>query len=79
MNGPPGGDISPERRRSGFDRGAWLYWLQQATTLVYLIAGAYLIYRHFRHLHRRIVLLAGILFVLYSVYRFFMVRRSTRR
>jgi uncharacterized membrane protein YozB (DUF420 family) len=57
----------------------WLGWLQQITTLVYLIAGLFLIYQYWRRLHRQVVLAAGILFVAYSIYRFFLVRRTLRK
>ncbi len=56
----------------------WLGWLQQITSLVYLIAGLFLVYQYWRRLHRPVVLLAGILFVAYSIYRFFLVRRTMR-
>ncbi len=79
MNGPARDGIAPEQEPSRSQRRAWLYWLRQATTLVYLVAGAFLIYQYSRRLHQRVVLMAGTLFVLYGVYRFFMVRCSTRR
>lgn len=60
-------------------RTVWLGWLQQLTTLVYLIAGVFLIYQYWMRLHRQVVLAAGVLFVLYSIYRFFLVRRAQRR
>jgi hypothetical protein len=60
-------------------RTVWLGWLQQLTTVVYLIAGVFLIYQYWMRLRRQVVLAAGVLFVLYSIYRFFLVRRAQRR
>jgi Na+/proline symporter len=54
-------------------------WLQQVPSLIYLVAGAFLFYLYWKRLHRRSVLVCGVLFVLYSIYRFFLVRRSFRR
>ncbi len=54
-------------------------WLQQAPSVVYMAAGAFLIYLYWKRLHRQSVLVCGALFVLYSIYRFFLVRRSIRR
>ncbi len=75
---PRDSEGSPVHGPAG-NRGAGLNWLQQATTFVYFLAGVYLIYQHFKRLHRQAILIAGILFVLYSVYRFFLVRRYTGR
>jgi len=47
--------------------------------LIYLAAGGFLIYQYYSHLHRQVVLLTGILFIAYSIYRFFLVRRSVPR
>ncbi len=69
---PAGGGQGPAGR-------AWLGWLQQATSLVYLVGGLFLIYQYWRRLHRQLVLVVGILFVAYSIYRFFLVRRTMRR
>jgi len=57
----------------------WFGWLQQAASLIYLAAGGFLIYQYYSHLHRQVVLLTGILFIAYSIYRFFLVRRSVPR
>jgi hypothetical protein len=46
---------------------------------VYLIAGLFLLYQYWRRLHRQSVLVVGVLFVAYSIYRFFLVRRSMKR
>jgi hypothetical protein len=64
---------------SGSRRASWSGWLQQAATLIYFVAGIFLIYQYAGRLHQRVVLITGILFVLYGVYRFFLVRRSARR
>jgi hypothetical protein len=56
-----------------------LGWLQQLTTLVYLIAGLFLLFQYWRRLHRQVVLIAGIMFVAYSIYRYFLVRRTMRK
>jgi hypothetical protein len=74
-----GGTVPSDRERSGVRRRLLLKWLQQAPSLVYLVAGAFLIYLYWRRLHRQSVLVCGALFVLYSIYRFFLVRRSFRR
>lgn len=58
---------------------SWLQWLQQITTVVYLIAGVFLLYQYWSRLHRQSVLVLGILFVGYAIYRFFLVRRSMSR
>jgi hypothetical protein len=56
----------------------WLSWLQQSASLVYFVGGTFLIYQYWARLNRRIVLITGILFVLYGLYRFHLVRRSSR-
>jgi len=56
-----------------------LKWLQQITSLIYLIAGVVLLYLNFTRFHRQTVLLIGAMFIVYSVYRFFLVRRWIRR
>ena len=73
-------------RRASSDPGeaepaakSWLPWLQQLTTLVYLIAGVFLLYQYWGRLHRQSTLVVGALFVAYSIYRFFLVRRSMKR
>jgi DMSO/TMAO reductase YedYZ heme-binding membrane subunit len=60
-------------------RTTWLGWLQQLTSVVYLIAGLFLLYQYWKNLHRQMVLIVGLLFVVYSIYRFFLVRRSLKR
>jgi hypothetical protein len=60
-------------------RTTWLGWLQQLTSAVYLIAGLFLIYQYWKNLHRQMILVVGLLFVVYGIYRFFLVRRSVRR
>jgi hypothetical protein len=71
---------SPEKIPPSPGRAAWMGWLQQAATLIYVVAGGFLIYQHFwGRLHRRYLLLFGILFLLYGLYRFFLVRRWIRR
>jgi len=57
----------------------WTTWLQHITSLVYLVGGVFLIYQYLTRLHRRVVLLTGSLFVIYAIYRFFLVRRLDRR
>ncbi len=72
------------RTDSGEDEAAtssgktWMSWLQQTTSLVYLVGGVFLIYQYWAHLNRRIVLFTGILFVSYGIYRFRLVSRSSR-
>ena len=56
----------------------WLTWLQQIPSVMYLVAGAFLVYLYWRRLPRQSVLVCGVLFFLYSIYRFFLVRRSLR-
>ena len=73
------GTVPSGRERSGTHSRVRLMWLQQAPSLVYLVAGAFLIYLYWKRLHRQSVLVCGALFVLYSIYRFFLVRRSFRR
>ena len=58
--------------------GAWLPWLQQLTSLVYLVAGIFLLYQYWSRMRRPSVLVVGALFVVYSIYRFFLVRRAIR-
>ena len=74
-----GSTVPSDREHSGTRGRAWLMWLQQAPSLVYLVAGVVLIYLYWKRLHRQSVLVCGALFVLYSIYRFFLVRRSFRR
>jgi hypothetical protein len=57
---------------------AWLGQLSQLTSLVYLVGGILLLYQYATRLRRPMALVVGVLFVLYGVYRFFLVRRSTR-
>jgi hypothetical protein len=57
----------------------WLDRLQQGVSAVYLVAGVLLLYWNERRFQRTSVMLAGILFIAYSVYRFFLVRRWIRR
>ena len=57
----------------------WTKWLHQATSLVYLLAGGFLIYLFWARIPRLLVLVAGLLFLAYGVYRFFLVRRSFGR
>lgn len=73
-----GSTVPSGRERSGTRSRAWLMWLQQAPSLVYLVAGAFLIFLYWKRLHRPSVLVCGAMFVLYSIYRFFLVRRSFR-
>ena len=68
----------PGRGPGSGDRN-WLGWLQQLTSLVYLIAGLFLLFQYWRRLHRQVVLIAGIMFVAYSIYRYFLVRRTMRK
>ena len=58
---------------------AWLDWLQQVQSLIYLVAGIFLLYQNWKRFHRQSVFLTGIMFIAYSVYRFFLVRRWIRR
>jgi membrane protein YdbS with pleckstrin-like domain len=74
-----GGCVPPDREGSGSRSRVWLMWLRQAPSLVYLAAGAFLVYLYWKHLHRQAVLVCGVLFMLYSIYRFFLVRRGFRR
>jgi len=74
-----GSTVPSDRERPGTRSRVWLMWLQQAPSLVYLVAGVVLIYLYWKRLHRQSVLVCGALFVLYSIYRFFLVRRSFRR
>ena len=76
---PPSGAAPSVRERSGSRSRVWLMWLQQAPSLIYLVAGAFLIYLYWKRLHRQSVLVCGALFMLYSIYRFFLVRRSFRK
>ena len=78
--------INPPARRTpaaaappGNSTRVRLMWLQQAATAVYLFAGAFLLGLYWWKLRRGTVLMTGIMFVLYSVYRFFLVRRSAGR
>jgi hypothetical protein len=57
----------------------WLNWFQQSASLIYLIAGVFLLYQNWKRFHRQSVFLVGIMFILYAVYRFFLVRRWIRR
>jgi len=75
IEGPPVDDVDPP----GPNARVWLNWLQQVPSLIYLVAGAFLVGLYWQRLPRRTVLLCGVLFLLYSVYRFFLVRRNLRR
>jgi hypothetical protein len=57
----------------------WFTWLQQVPSLLYVVGGAFLIYRYWKVLHSNIVLVTGALFLAYGLYRFFLVRRTIRR
>ena len=57
---------------------AWQAQLSQLTSLVYLVGGIFLLYQYATHLRRSMALVVGVLFVLYGIYRFFLVRRSPR-
>lgn len=57
----------------------WLGWLQQIATLVYFVAGLFLVYQYWRRVHRQVVFVAGIMFIVYSIYRFFLVWRTLRK
>ncbi|NWG14173.1 MAG: hypothetical protein HXY20_11630 [Acidobacteria bacterium] len=57
----------------------WLESLQQIPSLMYLVAGVFLIVLYWRRVPRQSVLVCGVLFILYSIYRFFLVRRSLKR
>ena len=74
-----GRDSSATPGADGRGGRAWTLWLQQATTLVYLVGGVFLLFLYRQRMRRGTVLATGILFVLYSVYRCFLVRRSARR
>jgi hypothetical protein len=56
----------------------WVPWLQQVASLVYLVAGLFLLYENWRRFHRDTVFLVGVMFILYSIYRFILVRRWIR-
>ena len=56
-----------------------MMWLRQMTTLVYFLAGVFLSGLYWWKVRRGTVLVTGIMFVLYSAYRFFLVRRSAPR
>jgi len=73
----PAGQL--DRNPPGSPSRVWFGWLQQTASLIYLAAGGFLLYQYFTHLHRQVVLLTGILFIAYSIYRFFLVRRSVPR
>ncbi|MBM3789520.1 MAG: hypothetical protein FJW35_04115 [Acidobacteria bacterium] len=60
-------------------RAGWMAYLQQTTSVVYLLAGIFLLYLNWRTLHRESVTVVGVLFILYAAYRFFMIRRWLRR
>ena len=77
--GPDSGTEPPGRGVSGGPTRAWLCWLQQVPALIYFAAGAFLLYLYWKRLNRQSVLACGVLFVLYSLYRFFLVRRGLRR
>ena len=57
----------------------WMNWLQQGASVVYLIAGMFLLYYNEQKFHRSSILMVGIMFIAYSVYRFFLIRRWIRR
>lgn len=67
---------SPDTDRDATHGRAWYYWLGQVATLIYLIGGAFLIYQYFKRLRLPTFLIVGVLFVLYGIYRFFLVRRK---
>ncbi len=71
--------VPQERQGTEDATRPWLGWLQQLTSLVYLIAGLFLVYQYWKHLRRQSVLVVGMMFIAYSGYRFFLVRRSIRR
>lgn len=66
-------------RPPGARTRAWLGLLQQGVCAVYLVAGVLLLYWNARSFRRTSVKLAGALFIAYSIYRFFLVRRWIRR
>jgi len=57
----------------------WIDWLQQGASVVYLIAGIFLLYYNRQKFHRRGIFVVGLLFIAYSVYRFFLIRRWIQR
>ena len=69
----------PENGPSGVPRRSWLHRLQEATSLIYLGAGAFLIYQYWNRSRRQSVLMLGAVFVIYGIYRFLTVGRSRRR
>jgi hypothetical protein len=73
----------PDVPEAGEGRGgperAWLGWLQQTASLMYVIGGGVLLFQYRHRLRRQVVLVTGILFVLYGACRFFWVRRASRR
>jgi hypothetical protein len=68
-----------DERPPGLNRRNWLNWFQQSASLIYLVAGIFLLYQNWKRFHRQSVFLVGIMFILYAVYRFFLVRRWIRR
>ncbi len=57
----------------------WMGRLQQIPSLMYLVAGIFLVVLYWRRLPRQSILACGVLFILYSIYRFFLVQRSLKR
>ncbi len=57
----------------------WMERFQQVPSLMYLVAGIFLVVLYWKRLPRQSVLVCGVLFILYSIYRFFLVRRSLKR
>lgn len=66
-------------RPPGVRTRAWLDLLQQGICAVYLVAGVLLLYWNARSFRLASVKVAGVLFIAYSVCRFFLVRRWIRR
>lgn len=72
--------VSPRDGESPASPGNVLQqWLGQVASLAYLVGGLFLLYQYWAHLRRQVVLVTGVLFVVYSIYRFFLVRRSASR
>jgi hypothetical protein len=64
------------RRTTGDPGLRWIDWLQQGASVVYLIAGIFLLYYNRLRFHRRGIFVVGLMFIAYSVYRFFLIRRQ---
>ena len=54
-------------------------WLAQINSMVYGAGGLFLIYQYWAHVRRQVILVAGLIFIIYGSYRFFLVRRAQRR